>query len=132
MEHRYFSYDLSRAAQGFRSTLLSFLLMSISLLVSAQISPNIRFNNIYSQDGLPNNTVLAIAQDSFGFIWIGTNDGLARYEAPGTFTLFRKGAEYPNNTLASDYIRSLFVDSHQQIWIGTVAGEYENSASTWW
>ncbi|PMD86068.1 hypothetical protein BWI97_26360 [Siphonobacter sp. BAB-5405] len=43
---------------------------------------NIAFNHLGSENGLSQNSVLAIAQDSRGFIWMGTRYGLNRYDHP--------------------------------------------------
>ena len=41
---------------------------------------NFQFQHLTSAQGLSQNTVNAIAQDKFGFIWIGTNAGFSRYD----------------------------------------------------
>jgi len=97
-------------------------MLILTSAASGQSASSFRFNNLNTEDGLPNNTITSIVQDSFGFTWIGTNDGLARYESTNTFTLFRKDNAHPKKSLASNHIRSLFVDSHHNLWIGTIAG----------
>ena len=54
----------------------SFIRVDVS---SADISENIKFNNLTIEDGLSQSTVETMYQDSRGYIWIGTNDGLNRY-----------------------------------------------------
>ncbi|MFL5808871.1 MAG: two-component regulator propeller domain-containing protein, partial [Flavisolibacter sp.] len=46
----------------------------------AQNFQNIQFSHLSEKDGLSNNQVNAITQDDDGFIWIGTNDGLNRFD----------------------------------------------------
>ncbi len=49
----------------------------------AQVEHNahqLSFNHITSADGLPQNTISAMLQDQHGFLWIGTHDGLHRYD----------------------------------------------------
>ena len=59
-----------------------------------------------TENGLPQNTVHAIAQTRDGYIWIGTEEGLARFDGV-KFTVFDK-----QNTpeIKSNYIRSLLAD----------------------
>ena len=71
-----------------------------------------------TENGLPQNTVHAIAQTRDGYIWIGTEEGLARFDGV-KFTVFDK-----QNTpeFKSNYIRNLFADRQGALWIGTAQG----------
>ena len=71
-----------------------------------------------TENGLPQNTVHSIAQTSDGYIWIGTEEGLARFDGV-RFTVFHK-----HNTvqLKSNYIRTLLADRRGALWIGTAEG----------
>jgi ligand-binding sensor domain-containing protein len=71
-----------------------------------------------TENGLPQNTVHAIAQTQDGYIWIGTEEGLARFDGV-KFTVFDK-----QNTpeIKSNYIRSLLADRQGALWIGTAQG----------
>lgn len=71
-----------------------------------------------SENGLPQNTVQAIAQTGDGYIWIGTQEGLARFDGV-KFDIFDK-----QNTpaLKSNDIRSLLVDHDGTLWIATSFG----------
>ncbi len=66
-----------------------------------------------TEAGLPQNTVNAIVQTRDGYMWLGTHDGLARFDGV-RFKVF--GLE---NGLPSVDILSLFVDHHGVLWIGT-------------
>ena len=71
-----------------------------------------------TENGLPQNTVHAIAQTNDGYIWIGTEEGLARFDGV-KFTVFDK-----QNTpeIKSNYIRTLLADRQGALWIGTAQG----------
>jgi ligand-binding sensor domain-containing protein/signal transduction histidine kinase len=70
------------------------------------------------EDGLPQNSVQAIAQTSEGYIWLATQEGLARFDGI-KFTVFDI-----NNTpaLKANNIQTLYVDRAGALWIGTEGG----------
>lgn len=70
------------------------------------------------QDGLPQISVLAIAQDRDGYVWVGTQDGLARFDGVH-FTTFTPEIE---PQLPGIWIRSLLSDREGRLWIGTYKG----------
>jgi len=77
------------------------------------------------QDGLPQISVLSIAQDRDGYIWVGTQDGLARFDGvhftnytPDT-TVYAPGKQ---PQLPGIWVRSLLVDRSGKLWIGTYKG----------
>ncbi|WP_316765892.1 two-component regulator propeller domain-containing protein [Pedobacter frigiditerrae] len=81
------------------------------------------------EDGLSNNVVNSLYQDRFGFMWMGTYDGLNRYDGY-SFKIFRNkwGDE---NSLINNHITALNGDDVNRIWIGTQKGvsffDYANS-----
>lgn len=83
-------------------------------------SDNIRFHHLSIEDGLSQNTGFCILQDSTGFIWIGTETGLNKYDGY-TFTVFT--AEAGNtNSLSNNSIKSICQDHDGIFWIGTEKG----------
>lgn len=73
-----------------------------------------RFYQITRRDGLASGSITSIAQDEKGLIWIGTKQGLNRYD--GTeFIHFHTG----NSNLTSNDISSLFIDGSNHLWVGT-------------
>lgn len=86
---------------------------------SAQIN-TIRFETINVEGGLSQNAVLSIAQDSQGFMWFGTEDGLNKYDGY-QFTVFEHDPE-DLTSLVDNYVSEIFVDRSGDIWIGTRGG----------
>lgn len=83
-------------------------------------SNKVRFTHFTAEDGLTQNSGLDILEDSFGYIWIGTQNGLNRYNGY-TFTQFWSDPDDPES-LMSGYIRTLYEDQEKQIWVGTANG----------
>ncbi len=81
---------------------------------------NIHFQHITINDGLSQNTVNCILQDSKGFMWFGTNDGLNRYDGYN-YKVYKFDAE-DVNSLSNNYIHSIIMDRSGIIWIGTYGG----------
>jgi len=71
-----------------------------------------------SEAGLPENSVLAIAQTPDGYIWLGTEEGLVRFDGV-RFTIYTKRS---TPGLRSDEILALLVDREETLWIGTRDG----------
>lgn len=74
-----------------------------------------RFTHLTIEDGLPANQVTSLFQDSHGFVWIGTNNGLARWDGIA-MRIFQRDAANPA-TLASNLISDVFEDQAGQIWV---------------
>lgn len=80
------------------------------------------FKNIGAEQGLSHNTVYAILQDSRGFMWFGTKDGLNRYDGHH-FKVFRYDPKKPYS-LGNHSVLSLHEDRNGKLWIGTLEGVY--------
>lgn len=86
----------------------------------ASMSESIKFNNITIEDGLSQSTVDAMYQDSRGYIWIGTNDGLDRYN--GNEFKYYKNDKYDKNSIINNYIIDITEDKDGDIWVSTSEG----------
>ena len=86
----------------------------------ANISESLNFNNITIEDGLSQSTVETIYQDSRGYIWIGTNDGLDRYN--GYEFKHYKHDKYNENSISNNYIVDIIEDKNGYIWVSTIGG----------
>jgi ligand-binding sensor domain-containing protein/signal transduction histidine kinase len=80
----------------------------------------LRFARFTSREGLSHNTVLSVLQDSRGFLWIGTADGLNRYDGY-TFTVFRHDPA-DAASLSDNTIQALAEAPDGALWVGTAAG----------
>ena len=80
----------------------------------------LRFRHFGLEAGLSQSSALAILQDQQGFLWIGTQDGLNRFDGY-SFTVFRPKQGDPT-TLSSGEILSLAQGTDGSIWIGTNNG----------
>ena len=81
---------------------------------------NIKFENISIPDGLSQVTVLAINQDYRGFLWIGTREGLNKYDGYD-FSYYKQMGE-EGKSLLSNYVSAIFSDSKNNLWVGTDKG----------
>jgi signal transduction histidine kinase/ligand-binding sensor domain-containing protein len=71
-------------------------------------------------EGLSSSSVTAILQDRFGFIWIGTQGGLNKYDGR-TFATYRYNPDDPHS-LPDNFIYSLYEDRQGVLWMGTQDG----------
>ena len=109
-----------RRIAGFVFFLLGAILLGgLGQAASAQNRP-IRFERLTLEDGLSQGTVNCIVQDEIGFIWIGTQDGLNRYDGTG-FKVYKHAPNDPTS-LRKDWIQTLHVDRGGDLWIGTDGG----------
>ena len=79
-----------------------------------------RFERISLEQGLSQSSVLCMLQDSKGFLWFGTEDGLNKYDGH-SFAVYRHVPGNPNS-LSHNYIRSIYEDREGVLWIGTDGG----------
>ncbi|MCF8267462.1 MAG: hypothetical protein K9I69_05205 [Ignavibacteriales bacterium] len=82
--------------------------------IPAQIF-NLRFDHLNTESGLSNNTIQDIAEDRAGFLWIGTEDGLNRYDGYNC-EVFRADWR-DSNSIPNNKIKQLFVDSQGDLWV---------------
>src|SRR5512135_931505 len=78
---------------------------------------NVRFDRISIEQGLSQSSVRCVVQDSRGFIWFGTEDGLNRYDGYD-FKVYKHDPDNPA-TLANNAITALYEDSTGMLWVGT-------------
>lgn len=86
----------------------------------APYSQNIRFEHLSLEDGLSQSVVTSILQDRTGFLWIGTQDGLNRYDGYN-FTVYKPDSTNPAS-LSDRWITALSEDEEGYLWVGTRLG----------
>lgn len=99
-------------------------LIVLQMYVSAQST--IRFDRLTSEQiriekGLSQNTIFSILQDSRGFLWFGTWDGLNKFDG-AEYQIFRPAIYDTMTSLSNKSVFSLFEDENRQIWAGTQLG----------
>ena len=99
-------------------TLIILSILTCILPKNIYASNIINFENLRIEDGLSQATAEAIIQDSKGYIWIGTNDGLNRYNG-SDIKVFN---DSDMNGIISNYITTLAEDKNRNLWVGTNEG----------
>lgn len=113
---------------------LGFTLIAAWLLVCTatygEIRQPIKFQQISVSQGLSQSTVFDIAQDRNSYLWIGTSDGLNRFDGY-EFSLYSHDQDDPSS-ISSNKISTIFTDSRGTLWIGSSQGisRYNNGTDS--
>lgn len=83
-------------------------------------SPKVSFQHYQTRDGLTDSNVHTILQDCQGYLWIGTNNGLSRFDGY-TFTNFLH-QENELTSLSDNFVYWIYEDSEFRLWIATREG----------
>ncbi|WP_235005350.1 hybrid sensor histidine kinase/response regulator transcription factor [Pedobacter nyackensis] len=81
----------------------------------------IGFKHLTVENGLSQSSVLSIAQDSMGFMWFGTKDGLNKYNTQN-FEIYKREQGNNASLSSSQNINALLTDSKGNLWVGTQKG----------
>ncbi|MBL0741143.1 sensor histidine kinase [Chryseolinea lacunae] len=90
--------------------------------ISLHAQSSIRFERITVDDGLSQSAVTSMRQDKYGYLWIGTQDGLNRYDG-NSFTVYRHDLKKPTS-FPAHRVNKLFLDANENLWIS-----YQNGLS---
>lgn len=97
-----------------------FFLLLLPLSARAQFTNDLFFSNVSVKDGLSQGMVNSIYKDTKDFIWIGTGDGLNRYDGY-EFRIF-KHIPTDSSSISNNIINCIQEDSLGRLWIGTIDG----------
>lgn len=103
-----------------KKTLTAILLVVLYTCFSTAQKPNISFLNLSVKDGLSQNTIIRIYQDSKDYMWFCTRDGLNKYDGTG-FEIFRNIPKDSTSISSSD-ITTITETGDGYLWIGTHYG----------
>ena len=82
----------------------------------------IKFKHLTIDDGLSDNFVIPVLQDRQGFLWVGSKNGLNKYDG-AEFTVYSHDPDN-SNTISNNYIWSLLEDRSGILWVGTWGGGF--------
>lgn len=101
-----------------------FLMLPLFICVNGQehdtLATNFNFSHLDVENGLSQSTVLSVFQDSYGFMWFGTRDGLNRYNAYD-FKVFRHKLG-DSSSISGNIVYDIDEDADKQLWIVTQNG----------
>lgn len=124
----YLSINLKNIRRIFKAiTLYLCFIMSGAYEGMAQ-NADLYFNNFKVKDGLPNNSILSIIQDSTGYIWFSTKYGLCRYDSRN-FKIFKHETNNNKSVSSSDLIHKLVLDNKQKLWVASSGLDVYDSKS---
>jgi signal transduction histidine kinase/ligand-binding sensor domain-containing protein/DNA-binding response OmpR family regulator len=106
--------------QYFLRVCLVFFLTLNFLPAQSGLSDISRFDKITQDDGLSSNHVLCIFQENAGWMWIGTNLGLSRYDGYH-FTAYKSDIS-ESGALRGELVRCIYEDRSNRLWVGTERG----------
>lgn len=112
--------SLSKSLYCLFNSALLLMLLFCSLDADAQ-KKNISFNHLTVEDGLSQSSVLSIAQDSMGFMWFGTKDGLNKFNTQ-SFEVFKHDKNNNTSLSSSQNINYLLTDRKGNLWVATQNG----------
>lgn len=88
----------------------------ISTLNSSAQSKSLVFNHLNVANGLSNNSILSINQDSTGYIWLGSKYGLNRFDGR-TFKVFKNDPANKKSISSNDFIKKIVLGPNNSIWV---------------
>jgi len=111
-------FNVFKANYFFCASLLVLLLfVSTSYSQTRGVNDAIRIKYFTLEDGLSQASIIDLLQDSSGFVWIATQDGLNRFDG-SNFKHF-KYSQSDSTTISGNFINKLLEDHKGNIWVGT-------------
>ena len=109
---------ITRLASG----IIAAALLAVALPSAAMTGLSVKFQRLMLSDGLSQSSILSLHQDSRGFIWLGTQDGLNRYDGRQIVT-FKSDPENPDS-ISDVNIWCIAEDARGNLWLGTEGGGF--------
>jgi signal transduction histidine kinase/ligand-binding sensor domain-containing protein/AraC-like DNA-binding protein len=102
--------------------LTTILVLQVFFIINilSQTSNNIRFKHLTVQDGISRSWVKCILRDSIGYLWVGTADGLNKYDGVSFKTY--KYSSTDSFSINHNDVLYIYEDKKKNIWIGTAEG----------
>lgn len=94
------------------------LAVAALLVVKVLFAQSLHIRHYSPEEGLASSSVIRIFQDSLGFLWIGTQNGLSRFDGINMKNF------YARDGLVSGYITDIWEDQRGNLWIGSMGGLY--------
>ena len=104
--------------------LFIFMVLCITQMAVAQPAGNTTFRTLGIADGLRSNSVKNLLADSRGYLWIGTDQGINRYDGHQVKTRFVESSDPQLREVFSMDIRAMEEDAEGRIWIECKSGSY--------
>ena len=98
----------------------TFILLFFLTAPSSAFTDDYIFKQLTVTDGLSQSTVFATIQDSRGYMWFGTINGLNRYDGY-EFKVYSNNPT-DSTSISDNFISALFEDDENYIWVGTING----------
>lgn len=112
---------LSRNSGLFKQLICIGVLLSLNFIsLAGNFNGDMKFRRYGNEQGLNQAGAICILQDNDGFMWIGTPDGLNRFDGYN-FTTFRNTPD-DTTSLSNNYVRCIIQDHDNRIWLGTRGG----------
>ena len=104
---------------------ITFLLTLALLAPTVALAQSLPFRTYSSDEGLAESVVLALYQDSTGYLWFGTPNGASRFDGL-TFETFDTASGLPN-----DVVRAFYQHSSGELWVATDGGLAQLEGNRW-
>ncbi|MCW3091798.1 MAG: hybrid sensor histidine kinase/response regulator [Ferruginibacter sp.] len=104
------------------------ILIVVVFFVSGLSGQSYYFRHYQVENGLSNNATICSLQDTKGFLWFGTKDGLDRFDGY-SFKVFRNSPD-DSGSIGNNFIHCLYEDANGMLWAGTENGLYGFDAIT--
>lgn len=101
-----------------RSDTIFILMLLTATFLCVATQAQYYFDKLGEDDGLSDNRVTCFLKDKTGFLWIGTKNGLNRYDGK-TFKVFKPST---GNSISNEVINDIVQDAQGRIWVATMSG----------